>query len=67
VTFTPDGRHAWPSTGEVIDSWTKKNAAAVQDEKGREVHSEEMVEVQFKVATPVRAGDLFGVGPAAPT
>jgi DNA-binding beta-propeller fold protein YncE len=65
VTFTLDGRHALPSTGEVIDTKTKKVIAALKDEKGREVHSEKMVEVHFKGGAPVRTGDQFGVGRAA--
>jgi hypothetical protein len=53
---------AYPSTGEVIDTATKKIVAALTDEEGRQVHSEKMVEVHFKDGKPVRAGDQFGVG-----
>ena len=35
VTFSLDGRYAYPSTGEVIDTKTKKIVAALTDEKGR--------------------------------
>jgi hypothetical protein len=62
VTFSLDGRHAYPSTGEVIDVKTKKIVAALADERGREVHSEKMVEIVFKDGLPVRAGDQFGLG-----
>ena len=65
VTFSLDGRYAYPSTGEVIDVKTKKIVAALTDEKGREVHSEKMVEIHFKDGVPVLAGDQFGVGRAA--
>jgi DNA-binding beta-propeller fold protein YncE len=64
VTFSLDGRYAYPSTGEVIDTKTKKIVAALQDEKGREVHSEKMVEIVFKGDTVVRTGDQFGLGRA---
>jgi DNA-binding beta-propeller fold protein YncE len=64
VTFSLDGRYAYPSTGEVIDVKSKKIVAALTDEKGREVHSEKMVEVHFKDGVPVRTGDQFGVGRA---
>jgi DNA-binding beta-propeller fold protein YncE len=64
VTFGLDGRHAWPSTGEVIDTKTKKIVAALTDEKGREVHSEKVLEIHFKGGLPVRVGDQFGVGRA---
>lgn len=66
VTFSLDGRWAWPSTGEVIDAKTKKIAMALKDEKGREVHSEKVIEIHFKDGAPVRAGDQFGVGRVVP-
>jgi DNA-binding beta-propeller fold protein YncE len=62
VTFSLNGRHAYPSTGEVIDTKTKKIIAALRDEKGRAVHSEKMVEVIFRDGVPVRNGDQFGLG-----
>jgi DNA-binding beta-propeller fold protein YncE len=64
VTFSLDGRYAYPSTGEVIDVKTKKIVTALADEKDREVHSEKMVEIHFKDGVPVRNGDQFGVGRA---
>jgi sugar lactone lactonase YvrE len=64
VTFTLDGRHALPSTGEVIDTKTKSIVAALQDETGRQVHSEKMVELVFRDGALVRTGDQFGVGRA---
>jgi DNA-binding beta-propeller fold protein YncE len=62
VTFSLDGKFAYPSTGEVIDVATKKILTALTDEKGREVHSEKMVEIHFKDGAPVAAGDQFGLG-----
>jgi hypothetical protein len=62
VTFSVDGAFAYPSTGEVFDVKTKKLLTALTDEKGREVHSEKMVEVQFKDGKVVAAGDQFGIG-----
>jgi len=62
ITFSLDGRQAYPSTGEVIDVATKKIVATLADEKGGEVHSEKMVEVHFKDGKPVRNGDQFGLG-----
>jgi DNA-binding beta-propeller fold protein YncE len=65
VTFSLDGRYAYPSTGEVIDTRTKKVVARLADEEGREVHSEKMVEVVFRGGVPIRTGDQFGVGRVA--
>jgi sugar lactone lactonase YvrE len=62
ITFSLDGKFAYPSTGEVIDTATKKIVAALADEQGREVHSEKMVEIHFTDGKPVANGDQFGIG-----
>jgi hypothetical protein len=64
ITFSLDGRYAYPSTGEIIDTKTKKIITALQDEKGRPVHSEKIVEIVFRDGTPIRTGDQFGLGRA---
>ena len=50
----------------MIDVKTKRLVAVLKDEKGREVHSEKMVEINFKDGTPVRVGDQFGLGRVVP-
>lgn len=62
VTFSLDGRYAYPSTGEVIDTKTKKIVATLMDEKGGEVHSEKVIEIVFVDGVPVLNGDQFGLG-----
>jgi hypothetical protein len=62
VTFSLDGRYAYPSTGEVIDAKTKKIVATLKDEEGREVHCEKMVEIVLRDGKVVQTGDQFGVG-----
>lgn len=62
VTFSMDGRYAYPSTGEVVDTKTKKIIVALEDEAGRMVQSEKVVEVVFSDGKPVKAGDQFGIG-----
>ena len=62
ITFSLDGKLAWPSTGEVIDTATKKIITALADEKGGPVLSEKMVEIQWRSGEPVAVGDQFGVG-----
>lgn len=62
ITFRLDGKVAYLSTGEVIDVASKRIVAALSDEQGREVHSEKMVEIQFRDGKPITAGDQFGVG-----
>jgi hypothetical protein len=62
VTFSMDGRYAYPSTGEVIDTKTRQIVAALTDEAGRQVQSEKVVEVVMSDGRPTRTGDQFGVG-----
>ena len=62
VTFSMDGRYAYPSTGEVIDTKTRKIIAALTDEKGRQVQSEKVVEIVMEDGHPARTGDQFGIG-----
>jgi hypothetical protein len=62
VTFSLDGKFAWPSTGEVIDVATKRIVATLADESGGQVHSEKVVEIHFRDGKPVLAGDQFGLG-----
>src|SRR5262245_12304051 len=62
ITFRMDGRHVWPSTGEVIDAKTKQIVARLTDEEHRMVQSEKIVEVVFAGKKVVRTGDQFGVG-----
>lgn len=62
ITFSMDGRHAYPSTGEIIDTATRTIVATLTDETGRAVQSEKLVEVVFAGDRPVRTGDQFGIG-----
>ncbi len=62
ITFSRDGRWAWPSTGDVIDVKTKKISHTLMDEEGREVHSEKVVEAIWINGELVFVGDQFGVG-----
>ncbi len=62
ITFSLDGKFAYPSTGEVFDTGKKEIVAKLADEQGREVHSEKMVEIHFRGTVPVASGDQFGVG-----
>ena len=62
ITFGIDGTIAYPSTGDVIDARTKQIVATLQDENGRNVESEKMLEIDFAGGKPIRAGDQFGKG-----
>ena len=62
ITFSLDGRYAYPSTGDVIEVTSRRIVAGLTDEKGTAVQSEKMVEIHFKDGQPVRTGDQFGLG-----
>lgn len=64
VTFSMDGRYAYPSTGEVIDVKSRKVITTLQDENGQPVQSEKMVEVHVEGTKATKAGDQFGIGRA---
>jgi DNA-binding beta-propeller fold protein YncE len=62
ITFSIDGRYAYPSTGDVIDTRTKRIVATLEDETGRHVQSEKLLEVVTANGQAIRAGDQFGIG-----
>ena len=62
ITFSLDGKYAYPSTGEVIDVKTRKVVATLMDEHGNDVQSEKVVEIYFEGNKSVKAGDQFGIG-----
>jgi len=62
VTFSIDGRFAYPSSGEVIDVATHQIVATLEDEEGRHVGSEKLLEIDFADGQPIRNGDQFGIG-----
>lgn len=62
VTFSVDGKYAYPSSGEVIDVKSRKILMTLSDENNNSVASEKMVEVEFKGSRAVYAGNQFGIG-----
>jgi DNA-binding beta-propeller fold protein YncE len=65
VTFSIDGKYAYPSTGDVIDTKTRKIITELKDETGAAVQSEKMIEIVVKDGKPIRNGNQFGVGRVA--
>jgi DNA-binding beta-propeller fold protein YncE len=64
ITFSLDGKFAYPSTGDVINVKTRKIVATLADEHGNAVQSEKMVEVHMRGGRAEAAGDQFGIGRA---
>ncbi len=62
ITFSADGRYAYPSTGDVIDVKTRRIVATLEDQQYNSVQSEKMVEIHFRDNKPVFAGNQFGIG-----
>ncbi|MDP8980735.1 MAG: hypothetical protein M3O35_09105 [Acidobacteriota bacterium] len=62
VSFSMDGRFAYSSTGEIVEVATKKIVAALEDETGRQVQSEKLLDIVISGGKVVRAGNQFGVG-----
>jgi DNA-binding beta-propeller fold protein YncE len=62
ITFSLDGKHAYPSTGEIVDIKSRKIIATLKDEKGGMVMSEKVVEIHMDGKKAVGIGDQFGIG-----
>ncbi|HUS05818.1 MAG TPA: hypothetical protein VMZ52_05970 [Bryobacteraceae bacterium] len=62
ISFSMDGKYAYSSTGEIIDAATKKVVATLQDETGRQVQSEKILDLVIANGKVLRAGNQFGVG-----
>jgi hypothetical protein len=62
ITFSIDGRFAYPSTGDIVETATRRIVTTLTDEEGRAVQGEKMLEVVFAGGRPVAAGDQFGIG-----
>jgi len=62
ITFSLDGKHAYPSTGEIVDVKSRKIIATLKDEKGNMVMSEKVVEIHMDGKKATAIGDQFGIG-----
>jgi DNA-binding beta-propeller fold protein YncE len=62
ITFSLDGKHAYPSTGEIVDIKSRKIIATLKDEKGNMVMSEKVVEIHMDGKKATAIGDQFGIG-----
>lgn len=62
ITFSLDGTYAYPSSGEVIHTKTRKILYLLHDENYNTVSSEKMVEIVMKDGKIIKAGNQFGLG-----
>jgi DNA-binding beta-propeller fold protein YncE len=56
ITFSVDGRYAYASTGEVVDTAVKKISGRLEDTGHATVSSEHLVEIDFFDGRPIRSG-----------
>ena len=61
IAYAVDGSNRMQG---LIQDLLAYSRAGTIEKKLREVHSEKMVEIDFKDGAPVRTGDQFGVGRA---
>jgi DNA-binding beta-propeller fold protein YncE len=62
INFSIDGKYTYPSSGEVIETGTRKIITVLQDEHHNNAASEKMLEIDFTNNKAVKAGDQFGIG-----
>ncbi len=62
ITFSVDGQYAYPSTGDVIHSKSRKVVARLTDETGAAVQSEKMLEIDWNGLRIEKVGNQFGIG-----
>jgi hypothetical protein len=62
ITFSIDGKWAYPSTGDVIDVATRKIVTGLTDETGAAVQSEKLLEIDFRGKELAEVGNQFGIG-----
>jgi DNA-binding beta-propeller fold protein YncE len=63
ITFSIDGRFAWPDTGDVIDARSKNIVTTLKGLDGQTlIRSSKFIEVHFRNGVPIRVGDQFGIG-----
>jgi DNA-binding beta-propeller fold protein YncE len=63
ISFSLDGRYAWPDTGDVIDAASKKVVAQLKGLDGETlIRSSKFIEIHFRDGVPIRVGDQFGIG-----
>jgi hypothetical protein len=62
ITFSIDGKFAYPSTGDVIETKTRRIVTVLKDEHGKRAMSEKLLEIDFRDGKVVAMGNQFGIG-----
>ncbi|MEP7372202.1 MAG: hypothetical protein ABI675_02365 [Chitinophagaceae bacterium] len=62
ISLSINGKYVYPSSGEVIETKTRKIIATLRDEFHNNVSSEKMLEIDFNGSKAVKAANQFGIG-----
>ena len=62
LTWSAGGKWVYTSTGDIIDTASRKVIASLKDELGRDVQGEKAVEVIYQGGKLLQTVDQFGVG-----
>src|SRR4029079_7715811 len=62
ISFSIDGYYVYPSSGEVIETKTRKIITTLHDEFHNNAASEKMLEIDFEGNKAVKAANQFGIG-----
>ena len=62
INFSIDGQYGYSSSGEVINTKTRKIITTLQDEFHNNAASEKMIEIDFAGNKAIKAADQFGIG-----
>lgn len=62
ITFSIDGRFAYPSTGDVIETKSRRIVNVLKDEHGKRAMSEKLLEIDFRDGAATAMGNQFGIG-----
>lgn len=62
ITFSMDGRFAYPDSGQVFDTKTKRLITTLRDADGKRVMSSKFIEIHFRDGDPIRVGQQMGMG-----
>ena len=62
ITFSMDGKYAYPDSGDVIDAKSKKTLTRLRDADGNPVMSSKFIEIHFRGKDAVRVGQQMGMG-----
>jgi DNA-binding beta-propeller fold protein YncE len=62
INFSIDGRYAYPSTGDIIETKSRKIIGVLKDENGERSMSEKLLQVNFRDGEVTAVGNQFAIG-----